>query len=166
VRRAIAATLGTVAGLVALLNYKTTAVPQRIGALGSGAGATPTSAGNGLDDGGNGRGQGTTGTTTTTNGSPTTQANDRVVKGQEVDNRFGPVQVAVTLRGNQIVDVNALQLPFDRARSQFISEQAGPMLRQETLAAQSAQIDVIGGATYTSDGYAQSLQSALDSAKP
>ena len=54
--------------------------------------------------------------------------------------------------------------PFDRERSQYISQQAEPYLRQEALQAQSAQIDLVSGATYTSYSYAQSLQSALDKA--
>ena len=58
-----------------------------------------------------------------------------------------------------------LQLPFDRARSQDISTQVAPLLHDEVIQAQSAQIDTIGGATYTSDAYAQSLQSALDKAR-
>jgi uncharacterized protein with FMN-binding domain len=68
------------------------------------------------------------------------------------------------LNGTRIVDVKALQLPFDRARSRDISSQAAPLLHDEVIQAQSAQIDTIGGATYTSDSYAQSLQSALDRA--
>jgi uncharacterized protein with FMN-binding domain len=73
--------------------------------------------------------------------------------------------VAAVLNGNRIIDVKALQLPSDRARSRDISSQAAPLLRNEVLQAQSAQIDTIGGATYTSNGYAQSLQSALDKAR-
>ncbi len=163
-RRAIVATLGTIAGLVALLNYKTTALPQRVNALGAGTTPTTTGALPG-DTGGNNSGGGPGTTAPSGPGSPTTQANDRVVKGNQFDNQFGPVQVEVTLRGNKIVDVNALQMPTDHQQSLFISEQAAPMLRQETLTVQSAQIDVIGGATYTSESYAQSLQSALDAAK-
>jgi uncharacterized protein with FMN-binding domain len=55
-------------------------------------------------------------------------------------------------------------MPSDRQRSQYISEQAGPYLQQEALQAQNAQIDIVSGATYTSESYAQSLQSALDKA--
>jgi uncharacterized protein with FMN-binding domain len=73
--------------------------------------------------------------------------------------------VAAVLNGTRIVDVKALQLPHDRARSQEISSQAAPLLHDEVLQAQSARIDTIGGATYTSDGYARSLQSALDRAR-
>jgi uncharacterized protein with FMN-binding domain len=88
----------------------------------------------------------------------------RTVDGVVVRTRYGDVQVAVVFNGSRIVDVKALQLPFDRRRSQDISNQAAPLLHEEVLQAQSAQIDTIGGATYTSDGYAESLQSALDKA--
>ncbi|HSS10338.1 MAG TPA: FMN-binding protein, partial [Acidimicrobiales bacterium] len=57
-----------------------------------------------------------------------------------------------------------VQLPFDRARSQAISDQVAPILHQEVLDAQSAQIDTVSGATYTSEAYAESLQAALDQA--
>jgi uncharacterized protein with FMN-binding domain len=78
-----------------------------------------------------------------------------------VDTQFGAIQVAATLQGSQLVDVRALQLPFDRPRSQFISTQAEPLLRSEALQAQSAKIQLLSGATFTSEAYAQSLQGAL-----
>jgi uncharacterized protein with FMN-binding domain len=81
--------------------------------------------------------------------------------GNDVLTKFGDVQVAVTLKHGRIVDVQWLKLPFDRERSQLISRQASPILRTEVLAAQSAQIDLLSGATYTSDGWANSVQSAL-----
>jgi len=86
------------------------------------------------------------------------------VTGPVVQTRFGPVQVQVTIAGGKITDVAALQLPSDRQRSAQISQIVEPMLRSEALTVQSAQIDLISGATYTSDAYAQSLQSALDQA--
>jgi uncharacterized protein with FMN-binding domain len=86
------------------------------------------------------------------------------VTGPVVQTRFGPVQVQVTIAGGKITDVAALQLPSDRQRSAQISGIVEPMLRSEALTVQSAQIDLISGATYTSDAYAQSLQSALDQA--
>ena len=95
---------------------------------------------------------------TTTNGAT------RTVDGDPVDNQYGTVQVRVTLRGSTITGVTPLQMPFDRDRSAYISQQAGPYLQQETLQAQSAQIDIVSGATYTSDSWAQSLQSALSRA--
>jgi uncharacterized protein with FMN-binding domain len=76
--------------------------------------------------------------------------------------RFGVVQVAVTLEGDQIVDVQALQLPDGDRRSASISQEVEPMLRESALAVDSADIDVVSGATYTSLAYAYSLQSALD----
>ena len=97
-------------------------------------------------------------------GSGGTGLANGTVTGSVAQTRFGPVQVQVTIAGGKITDVTALQLPFDHPRSAQISQIAEPMLRSEALAAQSAQIDLISGATYTSDAYAQSLQSALDQA--
>ncbi len=71
------------------------------------------------------------------------------------------MQVEVTISGGKITDVQALQLPNDRQYSAEISDYVAPYLRQMALQAQSANIDLISGATYTSDGYARSLQSAL-----
>jgi uncharacterized protein with FMN-binding domain len=84
--------------------------------------------------------------------------------GQDFQNQFGDTQVKVTISGGRITDVQALQLPFDRQRSAEISQYAAPQLHDEVLQAQSAQIDTLSGATYTSDAYAQSVQSALDKA--
>ncbi len=106
----------------------------------------------------------TTTTTMTTTTVPTGPAGTRTVTGDDVPNQYGDVQVAVVLQGTRIVDVKALQMPFDRARSQDISTQAAPLLHDEVIQAQSANIDVLGGATFTSESYAQSVQSALDKA--
>ncbi|HVS07981.1 MAG TPA: FMN-binding protein [Candidatus Dormibacteraeota bacterium] len=84
--------------------------------------------------------------------------------GQDFPNQFGDTQVKVTIVGGRITDVQALQLPFDRQRSAEISQYASPRLQDEVLQAQTAQIDSLSGATYTSDSYAQSVQSALDQA--
>ena len=82
--------------------------------------------------------------------------------GDAIDTRYGTAQVRVTVAGGKITKIEALQLPGDEPRSVEISSSAEPILQQEALAAQSAEIDAVSGATYTSDGYAQSLQSALD----
>jgi uncharacterized protein with FMN-binding domain len=76
--------------------------------------------------------------------------------------RFGVVQVAVTVEGDQIVDVQAVQLPDGDRHSAAISQEVEPILRESALAVDSADIDVVSGATYTSLAYAYSLQSALD----
>jgi uncharacterized protein with FMN-binding domain len=87
---------------------------------------------------------------------------DQVIVGQVVQTRYGDIQVQITVNGTQITDVQALQLPRDRDYSAQISDYVEPYLRQMALQAQSARIDVISGATYTSEGYAMSLQSAID----
>jgi len=81
--------------------------------------------------------------------------------GTAVETPYGPVQVEVAEEGAKIVDVKALQLPTEHALSQEISERVAPMLRSEVLEAQSAEINVVSGATFTSEGYASSLQAAL-----
>ena len=78
--------------------------------------------------------------------------------------RWGPVQVQITVDGGQITDVAAVQYPDGNGRDQEINSYALPVLAQEALAAQGANIDHVSGATVTSDGYVQSLQSALDQA--
>jgi uncharacterized protein with FMN-binding domain len=88
----------------------------------------------------------------------------RTVDGDTVQTRYGPVQLRVTVTGGKITAVTAVQLPQDNPRDEEISGFAVPQLTQEVLAAQSAQVDTVSGATYTSEGYLQSLQSALDKA--
>ncbi|WP_063785910.1 FMN-binding protein [Streptomyces sp. MMG1533] len=96
----------------------------------------------------------------TTSAAPTT----RSVTGVTAQTKYGPVQVRITLTGGRITGANAVQYPEETARSENISSTAVPKLNQETLEAQSADIDTVSGATYTSAGYKQSLQSALDRA--
>ena len=86
----------------------------------------------------------------------------KTVTGDSVDTAYGPVQVKVTFEGTKITAIDAVQYPTESGRDQEINAQAIPMLRQEALASQSAKIDSISGATYTSEGYIQSLQSAID----
>ncbi|MSZ76046.1 MAG: FMN-binding protein, partial [Actinobacteria bacterium] len=84
--------------------------------------------------------------------------------GSAVQTRYGPVQVQLTVGGSQITGVDVLQYPNHDSRDAQINGYALPVLIQETLDAQSSSIDMVSGATYTSTGYQQSLQSALDQA--
>lgn len=86
----------------------------------------------------------------------------KTVTGSAVDTRYGPVQVKVTFSGTTITAVDTVQYPSESGRDVEINSQALPILQQETLSKQSAQIDTVSGATYTSEGYIQSLQSAID----
>ncbi|MFJ9541659.1 FMN-binding protein [Streptomyces sp. NPDC101225] len=88
----------------------------------------------------------------------------RTVTGTTAQTRYGPVQVRITLSGSRITGASAVQYPDETARSKDINSTAVPKLNQETLQAQSASIDTVSGASYTSAGYRQSLQSALDRA--
>ena len=84
--------------------------------------------------------------------------------GNTASTRWGPVQVRIVVKDGKIVDASALKSPSGDSRSRSISSQAIPYLVQETLAAQSDQISGVGGASYTSTGWYQSLQSALKKA--
>lgn len=84
--------------------------------------------------------------------------------GAVAQTRYGPVQVRIVVSDGTITDVTAPQLTDADGRSVAISAQAAPVLRQEALQAQSAQIQAVSGATFTSEGYTTSLQSAIDQA--
>ena len=96
--------------------------------------------------------------------SPSPTGLNGTFTGSDFPNRYGDVQVRVVISGGRITDVQAVVLPTDRAESAYISQQVGPWLRTEALQAQSATIDIISGATYTSQSYTQSLESALQQA--
>jgi uncharacterized protein with FMN-binding domain len=87
-----------------------------------------------------------------------------IATGQTVQTQYGPVQVRIVEASGRLSSVTAIQLPSSSAHSAEIAARAVPILRSEALKANSARIDVVSGATYTSNGYAQSLQSALDNA--
>jgi uncharacterized protein with FMN-binding domain len=159
-RRAAPAVIATVIGLGALASFKSSPGTPTKSSAAVHAKKTRTSTGTSAPPPANAA---STAPPATSGGPPTTQvpAADRTVDGDPFDNRYGTVQVRVKLRGTRILDVTALQMPFDREQSASISQQAEPLLRQEALQAQSGQIDIIGGATYSSIGYQQSLQSAL-----
>ncbi len=86
------------------------------------------------------------------------------VTGQPADTRYGPVQVRLTLRQGLIIKADAIAFPSGGGRNREINSYAIPRLDVLTMRAQSAQIDTVSGATYTSGGYRTSLQSALDAA--
>jgi uncharacterized protein with FMN-binding domain len=106
----------------------------------------------------------TTTTTTTTAAAPSSASSavSGTATGDAIDTQYGPVQVRVTVKDGKITAIQGLVLTGNDPRSAEISSSAEPTLKQEALSAQSADIDAVSGATFTSAGYAQSLQSALD----
>jgi major membrane immunogen (membrane-anchored lipoprotein) len=155
-RRIVLASAATVSGFVLLLSLKPHTAPTA--ALAVPAPSSSSSAASGSSGGSGGSsGSGSSGGSTTTG--------TKAVTGSTVQTRWGPVQVRITIKGGRLTDVTAVQYPTDNPRDQEINSYALPKLRTEALQAQSAHIDTVSGATYTSDGYRQSLQSALDSAR-
>ena len=110
---------------------------------------------------GTGQSGSTTDPATSTDTGSTTSDTVTIV-GSSVQTRYGPVQVSVTFAAGQITDVQALQVPGGHHESVQINARATPILAQEVVDAQSAQIDTVSGATYTSEAYAESVQSAID----
>jgi len=130
---------------------------------GSGSGKSGNgAAGNGNGSGG-GDGSGTSAGSGSGNGT-TAQPTTTTVTGGVAQTQWGPVQVQLTIKGGTITDVSVLQQPSGNPQDDQINSYALPILVQNTLNAQSAQIDMVSGATVTSTGYVQSLQSALDQA--
>ena len=84
---------------------------------------------------------------------------------RSVDTRWGPVQVSIVIANHKITDITAPTYPHSKHRSAEINDRALPLLHDEVVTAQSAKIDQISGATVTWEGYAGSLQAAIDSAK-
>jgi uncharacterized protein with FMN-binding domain len=169
--RTVAAVVGTAGGLALLVSFKTpsTSGPSKASVEAAAPPATTATTGAPTTPQ---RGAATTprppGTSGAVSSAPTPSPSTTVptgatsVKGPVVSTRYGDVQVEVDTSGGRITNVVALQLPSDRRRSAEISAYAKPILHNEAIQAQSAQIDVVSGATYTSDAYAQSLQAALD----
>ena len=154
-RRAILAIVATTAGLVLLLSFKTggqnalrppAALSQAPAGSASGSGPSPSAS------------------ASPAQGKSQSSSGKQTVSGPSVDTPYGPVQVQVTVNGSKLVDIQPLQLPQSQRRDIEIDNYAVPQLMQEALQAQSAQIDTISGATYTSDGFIQSLQAALQKA--
>lgn len=141
-RRVILAIVSTTAALVLILTFKThSASSSTPPAAVSSAVPSPTA----------------TATATATAGSKT-------ITGDAVDTRFGPVQVKITVVNGTITSATAIDYPVDTPRDQQINAYAIPALNQEAAGASSANISMVSGATYTSYGYIQSLQSALNKA--
>ena len=110
---------------------------------------------------------GSTSSTTKSNGGSNSNSNSNTsstVTGDVAQTRWGPVQVELTVKAGSVTEVRVLQYPTGNSTDEQINSYALPVLIQETLDSQSANIDMVSGATVTSVGYQQSLQSALDQA--
>jgi uncharacterized protein with FMN-binding domain len=166
----------TVAAVVLLFSYRTSTMgstgPAAAAATGNAPGIVPGSgadagaasgAASGADSAPTPGGSATSTPTPGTTPKSGSNAN-LVVNGTVAQTRWGPVQVQVHIGGGKITDVAALQVPNGNNRDYEINSYAVPQLRSEVLRAQSANIDVVSGATVTSEGYINSLQAALDSA--
>jgi uncharacterized protein with FMN-binding domain len=106
---------------------------------------------------------GSTGPDGSTGGSTTTEAG--TATGSAAQTRYGTVQVQIDVAGGEITDVTLLAYPSGDPRTASVSQYALPLLIESTIQVQSADVDTVSGATYTSEGYRTSLQSAIDAAR-
>ena len=151
-KRVIASFIVTVAGLVALLSFKTH-TPELAAATKSVASSSSSS------------GQVTAATSTSSSSTATATANSgttKTITGDSEDTRWGPVQVKITVNGSKITAVDVVDYPTTNGRDQEINSYAVPELVSQALSAQSAKVDGVSGATYTTEGFKASLQSAID----
>ena len=159
-RRVILAVAGTIAGLVALLSFKSH-VPSAPVAATTGTGGTSTSSTSPSSSGG-GQTEVVPGAFPQGSIAKNLPAGETAVNGKVASTSYGPVQIQLIKRNGKIVKVAVLMQPTNTLNDVQIGKFAFPKLISETLAAQNGKIDAVSGATYTSAGYVQSLQSALD----
>lgn len=152
VKRVLLAFVSTVTGLVMLLSFKTHSI------------AATTSAASRIAPPSVVTTQSGTATTPTTTPTAAAGATTKTVTGSSVDTRYGPVQVQIVITNGKIISATAVQYPNGNSRDQEINSYAVPTLQQESVQANKANIDMVSGATYTSNGYISSLQSALNKA--
>ena len=157
-RRIAVFVMSTISGLVLLFGYQTS----------TGQGASVAAGSKGTSSGSGGSSTGSTGSTgssgSTSGGSTSGSSGSGTFTGAAVDTRWGTVQVEITVASGKITKSDAVKYPSGNPRDQEINSYALPILAQEAVSAQSAKIDTVSGATVTSDGYLQSLQSAIDAA--
>ena len=165
-RRAILAVTGTIAGLVALLSFKSHVPSVPVAATTGGSGGSSSSSSGSSSAGGQTT---SSGQTTTVPGefpqgsvAKNLPAGETAVDGNVANTAYGPVQIQLIERNSKIVKVAVLEQPANTLHDIQIGAFAFPKLISETLAAQNGKIDAVSGASYTSAGYIQSLQSALD----
>jgi hypothetical protein len=158
VRRVILAVVSTVVGLVLLLTFKTHSVSGGGGsappaALSTPAGGAAAGAASGVAS------------APASGASGGGTAGARTVTGAAASTIYGPVQVQITVKDGHVTTARAVEYPKAFQQDQQINAFAIPELNREAVTAGSAKIDMVSGATYTSQGYISSLQSALDQAK-
>lgn len=160
-RRIVLWFLTTVSTVVLLLGYKTSTSSQLPAVTASGTGAPTTTAPRTTSSGAT---PSTGATTASGSGSALPATANGTFTGTTADTRWGPVQTRVTVASGRITAVDVVQYPDGNGHDREINADALPQLVDETIQAQSANIDMVSGATVTSDGYVESLQSALDQA--
>ena len=158
--------LSTLTVVVLLFGYKTSTGGGSLSAESSAvssASTAPISGSSSTSSGSSGASSGSSGSSSSGSSSSAAKASSTVT-GDVAQTRWGPVQVEVSVASGKVTEVQVVEYPSDNPRDAEINSYALPILIKETISAQSANIDMVSGATVTSEGYLGSLQSALDRA--
>jgi uncharacterized protein with FMN-binding domain len=156
--------LSTLSVVVLLFGYDASNATTTASAPTSIVSGTTGSAGTSSGTSGGGTSSGSSSSSSSSSGSAGTSSGTKTVTGSVASTQWGPVQVELTVSGGKITKVSVLQYPSGNPKDEEINDYALPILVQETTDQQSAGIDMVSGATVTSTGYIQSLQSAIDQA--
>lgn len=175
--------LGTITSVVLLFSYHTSTSSAGTSpttviagqASGSGQADSGTSSGSTSSNGSGQSSSGSSGSSGSSSGSSASSSGSssgsssstaaKTYAGDTAQTQWGPVQVQITVKNGKITASDVLQVPSGNPRDDEINSYAVPVLNSEVVATQNANIDMVSGATVTSDGYIQSLQSALDQAR-
>ena len=174
-RRIVVGFMSTVSALVLLFSYHTSlgassssAGLPSTGDSGTGTAASDDSAASSSTDSSTDSGSSSTdsgsGSSTDSGSGSSSGSSSKAYTGAAADTRWGVVQVRITVQNGKITKSEAVQYPTENPRDQEINAYAVPQLNSEAVDQQSSAIDAVSGATVTSDGYVQSLQSAIDQA--
>jgi uncharacterized protein with FMN-binding domain len=166
-RRIVVTLMTTLSALVLLFSYHTSLGGGTTPVAGSPVAAGPATAGGSTPTTAPSTGSNSSSSSTTSKKPSTKTTTTSAVQtytGDAVDTQWGVVQVQIKVQGGKITDAQAVQYPQNNGRDLEINSYAVPQLNTEAVQAGSGQIDAVSGATVTSDGYIQSLQSAVDQA--
>jgi uncharacterized protein with FMN-binding domain len=173
-RRITLAVMSTISGLIMLFSYHTSTNSPGGGTGTTASGATEDTTSSGTTSSGT-TSSGTTSSGTTSSGTTSSgttssgttssgSSSSATYTGEEANTQWGIVEVKITVKDGKITKSEAVEYPTGNPRDQEINAYAVPQLNSEVVSAQSGSIDAVSGATVTSDGYIQSLQSAIDKA--
>ena len=171
-RKIITGLMGTISGVALLFSYHTSTATQAATVAATATATEDSQSAATTPNAAESQGSSSSSSSGSTASEPSSSAQatestagvSGTFTGDAVQTRYGAVQVEITVQDGVITSSAAIQYPNRDRHDQQINSYAIPVLNAEAVDAQSAHIDAVSGATYTSVGYVRSLQSAIDEA--